>query len=455
MTLRIYNSLERKKVDFVPLEEGKVKMYVCGPTVYDKAHLGHGRSSVAFDVMRKYLIYKGFEVTYVSNYTDIDDKMITRAREEGITVPQLAEKVIPFYARDYGKLGVMVPDIQPKATEYVVEMIELVARLEKGGFTYVIEGDGVYFDVMRFERYGELSGNSLEDLQAGSRVAVADGKRNAQDFVLWKFRKEGEEDFWGAPWGEGRPGWHIECSAMTWKCLGEKFDIHGGGLDLTFPHHECEIAQSCGVFGEGSFAQYWLHNGFINVDNEKMSKSLGNFFTLEEIFEKYDPVVVRFMLIQTHYRNPVNFSDSLLEQARAGLLALRKKIKELKNEGEKERRRESVEAFLQEFERCMDDDFNLSGALAAVNGFLNDCDGSDEAISALRKVDSILGVMFVPMEEVELDANFVAKVEALVAERDAARAARNFGKSDEIRDRLKEMGVEVEDSAEGTKWRKR
>ncbi len=453
MSLSIYNSLERKKVEFEPIVEGEVSMYVCGPTVYDGAHLGHGRSAVAFDVIRRYLIYKGFAVKYVSNYTDIDDKMINRAREEGISVPELAERVIPMYARDYGKLGVMVPDVQPKATEYVEEMVELVARLEKGGFTYVIEGDGVYFDVTKFAKYGALSGNNLEDLQAGSRVAVLEGKRNAQDFVLWKFRKEGEADFWDAPWGEGRPGWHIECSAMTWKCLGERFDIHGGGLDLTFPHHECEIAQSCGVFGEGSFAKYWLHNGFINVDNEKMSKSLGNFFTLKEVFEKYDPLVVRFMFLQTHYRNPVNFSDGLLDQAKSGLLALRKKVaeidKEIKREGDN-----SAEEFLTEFERCMDDDFNVSGALGAVNNFLNaDC-GGEEAVAALRKVDEVLGVMFAPMEEVSMDAGFVAEVEELLRGRDEARAARDFGKSDAIRDQLAEMGVEVEDGSEGTRWRK-
>ncbi|MBP9770953.1 cysteine--tRNA ligase, partial [Candidatus Gracilibacteria bacterium] len=325
--IKIYDTLTAKKVDFVPLDEGKVGIYVCGPTVYDSAHLGHGRSAVSFDVIRRYFIYRGYEVKYVSNYTDIDDKMINRANQEGISVKELSDKVIPIYAKDYGALGVMVPDVQPLATDHVPEMIELIQGLEKQGFTYVLD-DGVYYEVAKFTEYGKLSKQKLEDLRVGSRVEVKDGKKSPYDFVLWKFKKEGEPS-WSSPWGEGRPGWHIECSAMTWKHLGEKFDIHGGGLDLTFPHHECEIAQSEPVFGKGSFSKYWMHNGFINVDNEKMSKSLGNFFTLKEIFEKYDPKVVRFMFLQTHYRNPVNFSNVLLDQAKAGLSRLHDFVRNL------------------------------------------------------------------------------------------------------------------------------
>jgi len=465
--MKIYNSLSRKKEEFVPRVEGKVGMYVCGPTVYDNAHLGHGRSAVAFDVIRRYLIYKGYDVNYVSNYTDIDDKMIKRAAEEGISVKALADKVIPEYGADYGALNVMQPDVQPLATEYVEAMVDLVKVLESKGFTYVLD-DGVYYDISKFKDYGKLSGNTLEDLQSGARIEVKDDKRNPQDFVLWKFRKEGEDDFWASPWGDGRPGWHIECSAMTRECLGEGgFDIHGGGLDLTFPHHECEIAQSEGAFGDDSFAKYWMHNGFINIDNEKMSKSLGNFFTLKEIFEKYDPLVVRFMFLQTHYRNPVNFSHVLLDQAAAALKRIHGFVRDLRLAYDDLPENVDAEFFVGEnelkaFEFCMDNDFDTSGALGVlfdliksvnklrVDGALckEDVDGAEVF---LKKIDEVLAVIFV--DDVEMDESFVTEVEGLIEKRRIAREAKDYAVADEVRDRLKEMGVEIEDGADGVVWR--
>ena len=466
--MKIYDTLRAKKVDFEPLNKGKVGIYVCGPTVYDSAHLGHGRSAVSFDVIRKYFIYRGFEVTYVSNYTDIDDKMINRAKLEGITVEELSKKVIPVYAKDYASLGVMVPDMQPLATKHVPEMIKLIHLLEKQGFTYVLD-DGVYYEVSKFKEYGKLSKQKLEDLRVGSRVEVKDGKKSPYDFVLWKFKKEGEPS-WPSPWGEGRPGWHIECSAMTWKLLGEKFDIHGGGLDLTFPHHECEIAQSEAVFGPGSFAKYWMHNGFINVDNEKMSKSLGNFFTLQEIFAKYDPQVVRFMFLQTHYRNPINFSNVLLDQAKAGLQRIHECVNYLEREignlsSEKDVYHEGLvkidfENSLSTFEAFMDDDFNTSGALSvvldlvyAVNKLKSASQISKEDAEKIseifKKMDSLLGIIY----PTNLDTIGV-EVEDLIEKRNLARKSKDFKTSDIIRDELLKKGIVLEDTPQGTIWKK-
>jgi len=467
--MKIYDTLRAKKVDFEPLEEGKVGIYVCGPTVYDSAHLGHGRSAVSFDVIRRYFLYRGYEVKYVSNYTDIDDKMINRAKEENISVKDLADRIIPIYAKDYGALGIMVPDVQPLATDHVPEMIELIGKLEKDGFTYVLD-DGVYYDVKKFVEYGKLSKQKLEDLKVGSRIEVKSDKRSPYDFVLWKFKKEGEPS-WSSPWGEGRPGWHIECSAMTWKHLGEKFDIHGGGLDLTFPHHECEIAQSEPVFGKGSFAKYWIHNGFINVDNEKMSKSLGNFFTLKEIFEKYDPMVVRFMFLQTHYRNPVNFSNVLLDQAKAGLQRIHDFIRVLNQQYEFSVKNKisnklvdtQIVNLLSEtrsgFESDMDDDFNTSGALGRIFkfidlfiSFLGNKSFSMEEISLvlveLRKFDEVLGIVFEKVADLSETDN------ALILEREDSRKNKNFKRSDEIRDELLKKGIVLEDTPQGTIWKR-
>ncbi|MBI4232423.1 cysteine--tRNA ligase [Candidatus Peregrinibacteria bacterium] len=456
--MKIFNSKSGMKEEFKPLVEGNVGFYLCGPTVYDNAHLGHGRSAVAFDVIRRYFIYKGYKVKFVSNYTDIDDKMINRAAEEGISVPELAERVIPAYEKDYGDLGVLKPDVQPKATEYIAEMIVLIERLEALGYTYLLD-DGVYFDVSRYEDYGKFSGQNLDALQMGARVEVKDAKRNPQDFVLWKLKKEGEP-FWVSPWGDGRPGWHIECSAMSWKNLGEKFDIHGGGLDLKFPHHECEVAQSLCTFGSGTFAQYWLHNGFIQVDNEKMSKSLGNFFTLKDIFAKFDPQVVRFMFLQTHYRNPINFSDALLEQSKAGLARLHDFVRSLKTY-------ESVsgsEPLKIEFEKSvcesMDNDFDTSGAFGSIflairsaNEAMNDVDvnlDSNFFLDQLERLDKVFGVIFPLIEMEGLDDSMIA----LIKEREEARASKDFSRSDEIRDELAARGIVLEDTAGGTIWKR-
>lgn len=456
--IRIYNTKSNKPEKFEPLVEGKVGIYVCGPTVYDIAHLGHGRSAVAFDVIRKYFEYRGFDVTFVSNYTDIDDKMIKRAAEEGISVAELAEKIIPEYEKDYGALGVKAPDVQPRATKHIEAVLDIIKKLEEGEYVYVIDGDGIYFDVQKFEKYGELSGQNLEDLRMGARVEVNEAKRNPYDFALWKFKKEGEPA-WDSPWGEGRPGWHIECSAMSYKHLGREFDIHGGGLDLQFPHHECELAQSVCALGEGAFARYWLHNGFINVNDEKMSKSLGNFSTLKDIFEKYDPQVVRFMFLQTHYRNPINFSNELLDQAKAGLERLHGFVRRLENYKSISKEDPLRIEFEEVVMESMDDDFNTSGALGSIFVAIKSVNESLEnkminldssfILEQLKSLDKVFGVIF-PTKEESIDSD----VEDLIKKRDEARKNKDFGTSDRIRNELRDRGIELEDTAEGTVWKK-
>lgn len=415
-TIRLFDSLRGSLEVFKPLEPGKVKMYVCGPTVYDRGHLGHGRSAVAFDVIRRYFEYLDYEVTFVMNITDIDDKMINRAAERGITVKALTEEITPLYMKDYVALGVKPATVNPYATDYVEEMLEIIEKLEAEDAqrVYVIEGDGVYYDISTFAEYGKLSKQKLDELQAGARVEVKDGKRNHQDFVLWKFAKPGEPQ-WDSKWGPGRPGWHIECSAMTWKTLGEKFDIHGGGLDLKFPHHECEIAQSEGAFGAGSFAQYWMHNGFITVDKEKMSKSLNNFFTLEEAFKKYHPQVIRMFYLQTHYRAPINYSEETLTAARNALGRFHDFVDwfwgnntrimggiDITNVTYRELKSDVLE---KEFVDLMNSDFNVPAALGFISELINymykaDMAGllksydKDEAKRFLEKVDHVLGVIF-------------------------------------------------------------
>lgn len=460
--IKFYDSRLRKVVDFKPLKRGQVSMYVCGPTVYDRGHLGHGRSAVAFDVIRKYLEYSGHKVMFVSNYTDVDDKMINRAAEEGISVPELAKKIIPLYERDFAALKVKVADEKPRATDYIEEMIDLVKILESKGFTYVLD-DGVYFDVSKFEAYGEFSGQVLEDLKVGARVDVKEGKKNPYDFVVWKFKKEGEPN-WKSPWGDGRPGWHIECSAMSRKLLGEKFDIHGGGLDLKFPHHECEVAQSEAAFGYDAFAKYWIHNGFINVDNVKMSKSLGNFFTLEDVFKKYDPSIVRFMFLQTHYRNPINFSDVLLDQAKAGLKRLNEFVSKLRlgydSLPDKSSESFDFDELVDQIKKFMDNDFDVSGVLGVVFELMNRVNALrnegvlskkivDETEKFLKSVDYFLEVIF-PDDGGEIGED----VEVLIKKRESARKSGDYKLADEIRKDLKEKGIELEDTSAGTIWKK-
>ena len=459
--IKIFNTRSGKKEDFTPLKEGEIKMYLCGPTVYDTAHLGHGRSAVSFDIIRKYFIYRGYKMTFVSNYTDIDDKMINRANEEGITVAELASKIIPEYELDYGSLGIMPADIQPKATEHIDTMIDIVKKLEDAGCTYVLD-DGVYFDINKFPSYGKLSGQKLEKLQMGARVPVKESKKNPYDFALWKLKKEGEP-FWPSPWGDGRPGWHIECSAMSFAHLGETFDLHGGGLDLTFPHHECEVAQSEAAFGENTFAKYWIHNGFINVDNEKMSKSLGNFFTLKDIFKKYDPQTVRYMILQTHYRNPINFAPALLDQSKAALSRLHDFIRNLNNiteEGDlNEEIKDVVKNSQENFEKSMDDDFDSSGALGAIfelvksvniliSGKKLNLTDAKHILDYFEKIDEVFGVIFYKEENIDSD------IEKLIEERKEARKNKDFARADQIRDDLLKDGIVLDDTSQGTIWKK-
>ncbi len=459
--LQIYNTLSARLEKFEALENGKVKIYLCGPTVYDNAHLGHGRSAIAFDLIRRYLIYKNYSVTFVSNYTDIDDKMISRAQEEGITVQQLANKIIPEYEKDYSDLKILKADKQPKATEHIPRMIEMVEALIKKGIAYEIS-DGIYFDITMFPEYGKLSKQKLDELQAGKRVDLKDEKRNPQDFVLWKKSKQGEP-FWESPWGHGRPGWHIECSAMNMDIFGKNFDIHGGGLDLIFPHHECEIAQSEAV-NNCRFVKYWMHNGFVRVDNEKMSKSLGNFFTLKDIFKSYDPLVVRYLLISQHYRNPIDFSDEVLNQAKNTMQRLQDFLFRLDNEQNLSQQSLNeidtlINSYKLNFEKYMDNDFDSSGALGVIfefvkeiNRLLDESELSHEDLEKIKifinQLNSVLGILEIKTEEIP------EEILQLIKDRENHRKEKNWTKSDEIRNIIKEKGYDIEDSSSGIKCRK-
>ncbi len=426
--MKIYDSLRAKKVDF---EAGKtIKMYVCGPTVYDHAHLGHGRSAVVFDLVRRYFEFLGHEVIFVSNITDIDDKMIKRANEEGITVDELANKIIPEYEKDYNELGIKAPTKKPRATEFIKEMIEIIKKLKEKGCTYQTS-DGIYFDIKKFPEYGKLSHQNLDELNAGARVEENKEKHNHQDFVLWKFKKE-NEPFWPSPWGEGRPGWHIECSAMSGTLLGETFDIHGGGLDLKFPHHECEIAQSEAA-NEKPLANIWMHNGFITVNEEKMSKSLGNFFLLKDIFKKYHPRVVRFFLLSSHYRSPIEFSDQLLEQSRSSLKSLDEIYLKNKDSG-------IDEELISKVKEKLDNDFDVAGVFGVIFEWLNS--KPMKIGETLKKLNELLNIF-------PVDFKISEEQQILIEEREKARAEKNWSRSDEIRNQLAAEGVEIEDSKEG------
>jgi cysteinyl-tRNA synthetase len=465
--LQIFNSLTGRKERFEPLEPGVVRMYVCGDTVYDFCHIGHARSKVAFDVVRRYLMYRGFKVTFVRNITDIDDKIIKRAAENGESVQALTSRFIAAMHEDYDRLGILRPDAEPKATEHIPSIISMTRTLIDKGYAYVASDGDVMYSVSAFEGYGKLSGKHLADLRAGARVAVDAAKRDPLDFVLWKRAKPGEPS-WPSPWGEGRPGWHIECSAMTLDLLGTRFDIHGGGLDLKFPHHENEIAQSCAATDD-QFATYWMHNGFVNVDNEKMAKSVGNFFLIRDVLNSgrvRDPEVLRFFLLSSHYRGPINYSVVQIEQADAALSRLYTALRDVEpasdwQPGEATSR----------FEAAMDDDFNTPDALAALQslaGELNRAKSAAEVQRAatlaaeLRHLGGVLGVL-------RLDAGeFFRKsatasggalsdeaIEALIAARRAARQSRDFKESDRIRNELTQAGVVLEDKPDGTTgWRR-
>lgn len=467
--MKIYNTMSKKKEEFVPLEEGKVKMYVCGPTVYNFIHIGNARPMIVFDTVRRYFEYKGYDVNYVSNFTDVDDKIIKKAIEEGVTADEISKRYIAECKKDMEGMNVKPATKNPLATEEICGMVDMIQTLIDKGYAYEKNGT-VYYRTRKFKDYGKLSHKNLDDLQSGGRTLLVTGedeKEDPLDFVLWKPKKEGEPA-WQSPWSEGRPGWHIECSEMSKKYLGEQIDIHAGGEDLIFPHHENEIAQSEAANGK-EFARYWMHNGFLNIDNRKMSKSLGNFFTVREIGEKYDLQVLRFFMLSAHYRSPLNFSAELMEAAKSGLERIVTAADNLKflmgnakSESMTEEEKQKYEAsaqFTSGFEKAMDDDFNTADAIAAVFEyvkFINTNTGSDSSKEYLEKLyqrletlTDVLGIIVDRKEEM-LDAD----IEALIEERQAARKERNFARADEIREELLEKGIILEDTREGVKWRR-
>lgn len=467
MPLKIYNTLSRKKEEFVPLVEGRIGMYVCGVTVYDDCHLGHGRSAVAFDVIRRYLEKLDYKVTFVKNFTDVDDKIINRANSDNKKPEELTEKYIESYYRDMDALGVRKADIEPKATGHINEMIGLISDLVKKGYAYENNGD-VYFAVRKFKGYGKLSGRSLDELEAGARVDVNEQKKDPLDFALWKKSKP-NEPWWDSPWGKGRPGWHIECSAMSKKYLGNTLDIHTGGQDLIFPHHENEIAQSEASTGV-QFARFWMHNGFVNINKEKMSKSLGNFFTITDILKKYDGEVVRFFLLSTHYRSPIDYSDKELDSAGSSVKRIYntlENIDDLMNRGtQKEKHDDADDEFLlkiknsgEKFSEGMDDDFNTAEAVAAIfelvreaNIYMGKDPAKDILLSAknkIRELGNILGLF-----QKENKESIEEVVEQKIKERELARTNKDFAASDRIREELKNMGIILEDKKDGTRWKK-
>ena len=454
--LKIHNTLTRAKQPFVPLEPGRVRMYVCGMTVYDYCHIGHARVMVVFDVVQRWLRASGFDVTYVRNITDIDDKIIRRAAENGETIGALTARFIGYMDEDAAALGVQKPDHEPRATDYVAPMLDMIGTLERKGLAYRAADGDVNFSVRRFPGYGKLSGKSLEDLRAGERVEVAADKQDPLDFVLWKRAKEGEP-FWKSPFGDGRPGWHIECSAMSTALLGQPFDLHGGGADLQFPHHENEIAQSEGASG-GTFVSVWMHNGFVRVDDEKMSKSLGNFFTIREVLARYDAEVVRFFILRAHYRSPLNYSDHHLDDARSALSRLYTALKAAPAAAAPIDWDDPRAA---RFKAAMDDDFNTPEACATLFELAAEVNrgGSAEDAGLLRALGGVLGLLqrdpvaFLrsgPGSD-ELDE---AAIKIEIDARAAAKNARNYAEADRIRRELAERGILLEDTPQGTTWRR-
>ncbi len=458
--MRIYNTLTRKKEEFKPLEPGVVKMYACGPTVYNYFHIGNARPFILFDTLRRYLEYRGYKVTFVQNFTDVDDKMIARAAQENTTLKELGERFIAEYYEDAQALGIRPADMHPKATEHIGDIIALVQTLISKGHAYEVSGD-VYFGVESFPAYGKLSGQSAEERQAGARIDVTEIKRSPEDFALWKAAKPGE-DSWESPWGKGRPGWHIECSAMSMKYLGETLDIHGGGQDLIFPHHENEIAQSEAATGK-PFANYWMHNGYINVDNEKMSKSKGNFFTVRDISQKYDLMVVRLFMLSAHYRNPVNFSEELIAQAASAMARIkncRDNLKHIAEAGSGETPDVSKLSceLRQRFKDEMDDDLNTAGALGAVFEYVREINlkfeqgGSARSASeALCVLDEVLGVLGIEFRQEEIPES----IKTLAQQRQEARAKKDFAAADALRAEIAAQGYELKDTPEGVKISRR
>jgi cysteinyl-tRNA synthetase len=462
----IYNSLARDKQEFVPIQPGKVRMYVCGMTVYDYCHLGHARVMVVFDMVYRWLRASGFDVTYVRNVTDIDDKIIKRAAENHEPIDALTNRFIRYMHEDEAKLGILPPTFEPRATEFVPGMVQMISTLVDKGIAYPAPNGDVYYAVHRFDGYGKLSGKSLEDLRAGERVDVDPNKRDPLDFVLWKAAKPGEPE-WDSPWGKGRPGWHIECSVMSEHYLGEHFDIHGGGQDLQFPHHENEIAQSEGAHGH-PFVNYWMHNGFVRVDNEKMSKSLGNFFTIREVLEKFDPETVRFFILRAHYRSPLNYSDQHLEDAKQSLRGLYLTLRDVAPEPVTI---DWNDPYAAKFKRAMDDDFDSHGAITVLFELSKEVNKtkSTKLAGLLKSLAAILGLLQTDPKAYlqgvaaigavgELGVatgNYTTEgIEQLIQERLAARKAKDFARADAIRKELTEAGIILEDGPQGTTWRR-
>jgi cysteinyl-tRNA synthetase len=465
MSIKIFNTLTRQKEPFVPLEEGKVKMYVCGPTVYNYIHIGNARPAIVFDTVRRYLEYRGYDVQFISNFTDVDDKLIKAANEMGSDVPTIAEKFIHAYHEDTCALGVKKADAHPRVTETIPEIIEFIENLIKKGFAYEAAGD-VYFKTRSFNGYGKLSHQSIDDLKSGARIEIGEKKEDPLDFVLWKAAKEGEI-YWESPWGKGRPGWHIECSAMAKKYLGDSIDIHGGGQDLAFPHHENEIAQS-EALNEAPMAKYWMHNGYINIDNEKMSKSLGNFVLVHDLVREQDPQVIRFFMLAVHYRNPINFSQELLEVAETSLNRIRTAYENLKHRltvtadlaEDSDKWAKVIDDTRAKFITDMDDDFNTANAISILfdfskeaNVYLQEKNTSKAVITDfIQLFDELAGVLGLTLQKEEelLDE----QIEALIEERNKARKDKNFSRADEIRDLLKEQNIILEDTAQGVRWKR-
>ena len=467
--MKIYNTMSKRKEEFVPLEEGKVKMYVCGPTVYNFIHIGNARPMIVFDTVRRYFEYKNYDVNFVSNFTDVDDKIIKKANEEGVTAEEISKRYIEECKKDREGMNIQPATKNPLATEEIGGMISMIETLIEKGYAYEKNGT-VYYRTRKFAEYGKLSHKNLDDLQSGGRALLVSGedeKEDSLDFVLWKPKKEGEPA-WKSPWGEGRPGWHIECSEMSKKYLGEQIDIHAGGEDLIFPHHENEIAQSEAANGK-EFAKYWMHNGFLNIDNRKMSKSLGNFFTVREISEKYDLQVLRFFMLSAHYRSPLNFSAELMEAAKNGLERITTAAENLKflinnartedmSEDERKKLAGSI-AYVENFEKAMDDDFNTADAISAVFELVKYMNTTTDGASSkeylqnlfdcLIRLTDVLGIIVDKEDEI-----LASDIEALIEERQAARKAKNFARADEIRDELLAKGIILKDTREGVQWKK-
>ena len=460
--MKIYNTLTRKKEEFVPIKEGEVSIYVCGPTVYNFFHIGNARPFVVFDTLRKYMEYRGNQVKFVQNFTDVDDKIINKAKEEGITATEVSEKYIEEYYKDAAALNVRKADVHPKVSEHIQDIVKFVETLVEKGYAYEADGD-VYFSTRKFPEYGKLSKQNIDDLESGARIAVGEVKQDPLDFALWKARKTDDEIAWESPWGMGRPGWHIECSAMSKKHLGETIDIHAGGQDLQFPHHENEIAQSECCNG-APFAHYWMHNGYITIDNEKMSKSKGNFFTVRDILKEYDGEVIRFFLLSGHYRSPINFSDALMEQAKASLARMencKENLVYLTTAGAEgamtsaeEEQLAAYDKYRQDFIRVMDDDLNTADAISAVFELVTAIntavkDGAtrefaQKSLDTLMEFADVLGLL-----QGKADEGVDDEIQKLVDERQEARKAKNFARADEIRDLLKEKGITLKDTPQG------